>query len=87
MEHYLILPMMRMRKMFCFFDHFLNLVLILPQNIVDPIAGSSGSGHGAANSAEDLSHPLTNIRDLLQVINIVCQFCYSHLLSHSVRAC
>lgn len=59
-----------------------HISTLLPQNIVNPTAGGSGSGHhpgrGAANSAEDPSHALTNIRDLLQVINIVyqLQFCY-----------
>ena len=57
------------------FDHFLNLPHnisnLLPQNVVDPSAGSSGAGHGAANRAEDPSHLLTSMWDLLQVINIV----------------
>ena len=60
------------------FDHFLNfphnISNLLPQNVVDPSAGSSGAGHGAANRAEDPSHLLTSMRDLLQVINIVYWF-------------
>lgn len=78
MEYHLILPMMWMNKMYHLFDHFLNLPHnisnLLPQNVVDPSAGSSGAGHGAANSAKNPSHLLTSMQDLLQVINIVYQF-------------
>jgi len=47
---------------------------LLPQNIVDPSAAGSGGGHGVANSVEDPSHLLTNMQDLLQVIDIFNRF-------------
>lgn len=64
------------------YHSLLHLVLIfLSQNIVNPTAGS-GSGHGAANSAEDPSQPHTNIRDLLQVlINHLSILLFSSILA------
>jgi hypothetical protein len=54
-----------------FWSFLIFLSHFLPQNIVNPTAGGSGSGHSAANSTEEPGHSLTNIRDMLQVINIM----------------